>query len=271
VGERLRSEIRAFTLLAWTWVRVSMSYRTSFVLLTVGQFVITGLDFVAILILFSNVDTLGGFDLPQIAFLYAGSALALGVADLVVGNVERLGRHIRLGSFDAMLLRPVSAFTQVCADQFALRRLGRISQGVFVLVWSVQALDLDWTPARVAMVPYLVVCGATIFVSLFTLGAVLQFWTTDASEVANAFTYGGSTLAQYPLTIYPAEAVRTLTFVVPIAFVNWYPSLYILDMPDPLGLPGAMRFAAPVAALALGLLAAAGWRTGLRHYRSTGS
>ena len=89
--------------------------------------------------------------------------------------------------------------------------------------------------------------------------------------MANAFTYGGNTFAQFPLTIYPAELVKALTFLIPVAFVNWYPSLFILDRPDPFGLPEAFQFAAPVAALVLGLLAAAAWRTGVRRYRSTGS
>jgi len=262
---------RAYLLIARMWIRVSMSYRTSFVVLTLGQLAITGLDFVAIMIMFTNVDTLGGFGLAEIAFLYAGSGICLGLADLVLGNIERLGRRIRMGTFDAMMLRPVPLFAQSCADEFALRRLGRITQAVVVLVWSLTVLDVEWTPAKVMMLPYLVAFGTLIFLAVFTLGAAFQFWTQDASEVANAFTYGGNTVTQYPLTIYPAEAIKALTFIVPVAFVNWYPSLYVLDREDPLGLPQAMQFAAPVAALLLGTLAALAWRTGVRRYRSTGS
>jgi ABC-2 type transport system permease protein len=271
VVSRVLWGVRAYVLLAWMWIRVSMSYRTSFVMLTAGQFLITGLDFVAIVIMFANVDALGGFGLGEIAFLYGGSSLCLGLADLVLGNIERLGNRIRMGTFDAMMVRPVPLFAQSCADEFSLRRVGRISQAVFVLAWSVVVLDIEWTPARVAMVPYLVVFGTVIFLATFTLGAAFQFWTSDASEAANAFTYGGNTLTQYPLTIYPTEAVKALTFIVPIAFVNWYPSLFILDRPDPLGLPGVIRFAAPVVAVVLTLLAALTWRTGVRRYRSTGS
>jgi ABC-2 type transport system permease protein len=262
---------QAYFVLAWMWIRVSMSYRTSFVILTFGQFVITGLDFVAIMIIFANVDRLGGFGLAEIAFLYGGSSICLGLADLILGNIERLGNRIRMGTFDAMMVRPVPLFAQSCADEFALRRLGRVTQAVIVLVWSILALDIDWSPARVLMVPYLVACGTLIFLAIFILGAAFQFWTADASEVANAFTYGGNTLTQYPLTIYPTEAVKALTFIVPVAFVNWYPSLFILDRPDPLGLPAAMQFAAPLAALVLCLLAALAWRTGVRRYQSTGS
>jgi ABC-2 type transport system permease protein len=116
-----------------------------------------------------------------------------------------------------------------------------------------------------------VVCGTAIFVGLFVLGAAFQFVSSDASEVANAFTYGGNAMTQYPLTIYPTEVVKALTFLVPVAFVNWYPALFILDVPDPLGLPDWLRFAAPVAAVVVCSLAALGWRAGVRRYRSTGS
>lgn len=262
---------RAYLMLAAMWVRVALSYRASFAVLALGQFLITGLDFLAILVLFSTVDSLGGFSLAEVAFLYAGSGLCLGLADLLLGNIERLGARIRSGTLDAMMVRPVPLFAQVCADEFALRRLGRVAQAAVVLVWALAAVEVDWTPGRAAAVPYLVLTGTLIFTALFTLGAAFQFWTTDGSEAANAFTYGGNTLTQYPLTIYPAEVVKALTFVVPLAFVNWYPSLYVLGRADPLGLPDALRLAGPVAAAVLAAAAALTWRAGVRRYRSTGS
>ena len=270
-GTRSGDDLRAFTILAAMWIRVSWTYRTSFLVMTAASLVITGIDFVAILVMFSNVDALGGFGLGQIAFLYGATALCLGIGDLVVGNVERLGRHVRLGTFDAMMVRPVGVFAQVCANEFALRRLGRIAQGAAVLGWSLTVVDITWDPARVAMLGSMVACGTAIFVGLFVLGAAFQFVSSDASEVANAFTYGGNTMTQYPLTIYPTEVVKALTFLVPVAFVNWYPALFILDVPDPFGLPGWLRFAAPVAAVVVCSLAALAWRAGVRRYRSTGS
>lgn len=263
--------VRAYGILAAAWIRVSMTYRASFAMLTLGQLLITLLDFVAIVIMFASVDALGGFGLAEIAFLYGASGLSLGLADLVLGNIERLGTKIRLGTLDAMMVRPVPLFAQVCADEFALRRLGRISQALGVLVVSLAVVDVDWSPARAAMVVVMLAAGTAIFLALFTLGATFQFWTTDGSEAANAFTYGGNTITQYPLTIYPAELVKALTFVVPVAMVNWYPALYVLGRDDPFGLPAALQFSSPVAAAALGLLAALAWRTGVRRYRSTGS
>jgi ABC-2 type transport system permease protein len=271
VADRLGWALRSFGSLAGMWVRVSWSYRTSFVIMTLASLVLTGIDFVAILVMFANLDVLGGFSLGEVAFLYGTTAVCLGVADLMIGNVERLGRRIRMGTFDAMMVRPVPVFVQVCADEFALRRLGRVAQGALAFGWSLTLVHIAWTPARLAVLVSLLVCGTVIFAALFVLGAAFQFVSTDGSEAANAFTYGGHTLTQYPLTIYPAEAVKALTFIVPIAFVNWYPALFILDRPDPIGLPDALSLASPVAAVVLCLVAALAWRAGVRRYRSTGS
>ena len=41
-----------------------------------------------------------------------------------------------------------------------------------------------------------------------------------------------------------------MIFVIPIAFVAYFPSLYLLDKDDPLGLPAALQFASPVVAVA---------------------
>jgi ABC-2 type transport system permease protein len=263
--------LRAYGWIVAMWIRSTMVYRASFLMLTVGQFVITALDFVAIFIMFAHTRELGGFTLPEVAFLYGTSSFALGMADLLIGSTERLGRRIRMGTLDVILVRPVPAFIQVAADEFALRRLGRITQASGVLVWSLFALDLDWTWDRVLLMPVMLLSGSVIFGAIFVLGASFQFAASDAAEVTNAFTYGGTFLTQYPPTIFAKELVRAATFVIPLAFVNWFPALHILGHADPLGLPKAFQFGSPVAALAIALVAGLAWRAGIRSYRSTGS
>ncbi len=263
--------VRAYLLLAGMWVRATMTYRASFAMMTLSQFLVTFIDFAAILVMFSHVDSLGGFDLAEMALLYAASSLALGLADLLVGNCERLGRDVRSGSFDVMLIRPVPALVQVATNAFSLRRLGRIAQSAVVLGWSLGTLHIDWSPARVAMLLLSGVCGVLIFSAVFVLGGAFQFWAQDSAEVANAFTYGGNYLTQYPLSIYPGDVVKAVTFIVPVAFVNWYPLLYVLGRSVPGAMPDVLRFAAPVVAVVMCAVALLVWRRGLRRYQSTGS
>lgn len=260
---------RQYGHIAGMWVRSSLAYPASFWMMSAGGFLITALDFVGIWLMFHTIDSLGGFTLSQVALLYGATGLGIGVADLLIGSVERIGTMVRTGSLDVMLTRPVPVLVQVCADGFQLRRVSRILQALVVFGWA--AWWVDWTPARSLVAGQMVVSSSVIFFCLFVLFSCVQFWLGDSSEFANAFTYGGNTLTQYPLTVFPKELVLSLTFVLPIAFVNWYPCLFLLGLPDPFGLPDWLQLCSPVAAVLLLGLTGLAWRSGLRHYTSTGS
>ncbi len=268
---RLGEGLRAYRLIAGMWIRSTTAYRTSFALTVVGNLLITVLDFVGILLMFSQVDTLGGWTLPEVALLYGLVATAFGLADLLLGSMDALGARIRDGSFDTLLVRPVPVLAQVGADRFALRRLGRITQGTLVLCWALLTVEVSWTAAKVLLVPVAVVSGAVIFGAVFVGGAAFQIVAQDAAEVQNAFTYGGSTLLQYPPTVFGTELVRGVTYMLPLAFVNWVPAAYVLGRPYPLGLPEGAAFAPPLVAAGFAVVAGLVWRSGLRAYRSTGS
>ncbi|MGW0393927.1 ABC transporter permease [Streptomyces sp. NPDC003042] len=263
--------LRGYGLIVGMWIRSTMTYRTSFFLSTFGNAAITLLDFVAIYVMFSHVDVLGGFALPEIALLYGSCSASLGLADLLLGNTDRIGARIRDGSLDTMLVRPVPVLAQVAADRFALRRLGRVAQGLGVLGWAVSALEVEWTAGKVLLVPVMILAGAGIFGAVMVAGAAFQFLAGDAAEVQNSFTYGGCTMLQYPPTVFAKDLLRGVTFIVPLAFVNWLPALYVLGRPDPLGLPGWVAFVSPLVAFVVFLPASLAWRAGVRSYRSTGS
>nr|WP_157164984.1 ABC transporter permease [Streptomyces typhae] len=263
--------LRAYRMISAMWIRSTMAYRASFAMTTFGNFAATVLDFVAILLMFSQVDALGGYGLAEVAFLYGAASTAFGLADLAIGSMDRLGRRVRDGTLDTLLVRPAPVLAQVAADRFALRRLGRVTQGLLILGYALFAVDIAWTPLKVLMIPLMVVSGAAIFAAVFVAGAAFQFVAQDASEVQNAFTYGGNTLLQYPPTVFGKDMVRGATFLVPIAFVNWLPGLYVLGRPYPLALPTWAAFTPPLVAVACCALAGLAWRAGLRSYRSTGS
>ncbi|BFP55001.1 ABC transporter permease [Streptomyces sp. ID03-2B] len=268
---RLLEGVRAYGLIMAMWVRSTMAYRASFAMTTFGNLAVTAFDFVTILLMFSHVDALGGYTLAEIALLYGVSATAFGLSDLLLGSMDRVGRRVRDGTLDTLLVRPVPVLAQVAADRFALRRLGRITQGLLVLGYALLSLDIAWTPLKVLMLPMMVVSGAAIFGAIFVMGAAFQFVAQDASEVQNSFTYGGTTLLQYPPTIFAKDLVRGVTFVVPLAFVSWLPALYVLGRDYPVDLPRWVAFLPPLVAAACWVLAGLAWRAGLRAYRSTGS
>jgi ABC-2 type transport system permease protein len=189
----------------------------------------------------------------------------------VIGHLDLLPKMIREGEFDLILIRPLGSLFQVVAADFSLRRLGKAFQGTVVLVVALAHLEVDWSAGRIAILGLAIVAGAVIYAGIWVAFSTITFWLIDSQEVANAFSYGGNFVAQYPVNVFGPWLRRLVLFVVPIAFVSYFPALYVLDKEDELGLPRALRFASPVVAAATLVVAGLVWRTAVRHYRSVGA
>ena len=264
-------QIGLYWRLAGANARSEMQYRTSFVLRVLGSFLLTITDFAGVAVVLSRVPHLAGWTLAEVGLLYGMSSISFSLAEMLAGSLDFFDETIRLGTFDQLLVRPMGLLFQSATHGFSLRRLGRVAQGVVVIVVMQRALEVSWTWDKLLVFAMAVVSGIVIFFSIFVMGAVFCFWTVQGREATNVFTYGGDFTASYPLDVYRGWLRRFVTFVVPIAFVNYYPVLYVLERPDPLGLPTWSRLLSPVVAVVLGLLAWRVWGFGVRHYQSTGT
>ncbi len=252
-------------------LRGDFQYRTSFLLVLGGQVLVTTAEVAGIAVIFGQVDSLAGWTFVEVALLYGLSSLAFGLADLFASQAGLAARHIKAGTFDQFLIRPLGTLLQLSAMEFALRRLGRCVPPTVVLVIALPRLGIDWTFLDVLLVPVALTSGAAIYGAIWVLTSSVAFWTIETQEIANTFTYGGSTLSAYPIDLFAGALRRIVVFVVPLAFVAYLPASELLDKPLPFGLPPGTGWAAPVVAAVLVAAAAALWRLAIRHYRSTGS
>lgn len=267
----LRELAHIYRVIAGARIRADWQYRGPFVAYTITQGLVTFIDFLQIALIFGQVRQLQGWSVSEVAFLYGTSGVAFYLGDVFISQVERAPQRIRMGTFDSILIRPLGALFQLCADDFAFRRLGKLVQATGILVYAMVALDVAWSPPKVLALVIMLLAGTAIFCAVWVTSASLSFWMVDAGELMNSFTYGSSFATQYPLHLMGRWLRHFLTFVVPAAFVNYFPSLYILDKVDPFGSPGWVRFVSPLVAIVLVVVARAAWTNAVRHYRSTGS
>jgi len=263
--------LRTYALLVRAHIRSQLQYRTSLALELLATFMLTFLDFVAILVIFGQVSALEGWTVSEVALLYGIACIAFALTDLVVGHLDFLSQMIRDGSFDQVLTRPLPSLLQVVASDFSVRRVAKGLQGAVVLAVALAHVDIHWTAGRIVMLPVAVVAGAVIYGAVWVGLATIAFVIVDAIEFVNAFTYGGNFFSQYPLDIFSLWLRHLFVFVLPVGFVAYFPALYLLDRPDELGLPEAFRFVSPLVAVVAVAAAWVLWGSAVRRYRSVGS
>jgi ABC-2 type transport system permease protein len=169
------------------------------------------------------------------------------------------------------LLRPPPAMAQICLSEFALRRVGKVATSLAVLGYVLTTAEISWTPLRMAVLLITPLTGLVLFGAMWVAATSTTFWLVEGDELPNAVTYGSWMFTSYPVSVFSGWLLRLMAFVVPGAFVAYYPALAILGKADPLGLPAVLQYSAPPVALLAAAIAALIWRAGLRHYVGTGS
>lgn len=252
-------------------LRGQMQYRTSFVLQTIGHFLVTAIEFIAIWVLFDRFDRLNDWSLAEVAVFYGFINVSFAFADAFARGFDLFGGMVKSGEFDRILLRPRSTVLQLAGQELTLRRMGRLIQGAAVLAWGCHALELTLTMERVGLAVLVVSGNIALFSGLVVVQATMAFWTVETLELMNSFTYGGVHAAQYPMSIYGKWLRRFFTFIVPLAATSYFPIVAFLNRPDPLGTPTWLAWITPLAGFAFLAASLGFWQVGVRHYTSTGS
>lgn len=268
---RVLEPLRLYARYLGVSIRAQMQYRASFAMNALGQFAITGIEFLGVWALFDRFGALERWTLPEVALFYGVVNVGFAIADGLSSGFDQFATFVRNGAFDRVLLRPRGAVLQLAGVELALRRVGRLAQGLLILCWAAVALDVSWTPATFSLLVFSIVGGACLFFGLFVVQATICFFTIESLELMNTMTYGGVETAQYPLSIYAKWFRRFFTFIVPLACVCYFPMLAIVGRPDPLGTPFWFQCASPAIGVLFLLGALAAFRAGIRRYTSTGS
>lgn len=245
-----------------------MQYRTSFWLLTSGQFLIPLSIFAGLYFLFERFGQIKGWDFFEVALCFAIIHMAFAISECFARGFDSFSNLVVKGDFDRLLLRPRSTFLQVLGSNFEFTRFGRLLQSVLVLGWALGNISTEWTLLKGLTLVLMITSGVFIFTGIFMLAATLSFWTIQGLEVANIFTDGGREMAQYPLNIYHKWVTRFFTYVIPFGCVNYLPLLYILDKTTGNDLLYSLS---PIAGMLFILPCLLVWNIGVKHYRSTGS
>jgi ABC-2 type transport system permease protein len=127
-------------------------------------------------------------------------------------------------------------------------------------------LSLVWSPYNILLILIFVAGGFLILFAIILAAACLAFWTTRVHSFLNIIT-NFSRFTEYPIEIYHPAIIFLLTFILPFAFVNYYPTQIFIGK----GMHIEWAFYTPVVGIILFIIAYAIWKVGLKSYTSTGS
>ena len=246
-------------------VKTEMAYRASFFLSCVGRLLTTVNVLLGLIFLMDRFETVGGYTLPEILLGYGVILTGFSMAECFTRGFDAFAKVLREAAFDRILVRPRSIIFQVICQDIRLASVTSILQGVAMLVYAAVQSDIVWTAGKALVLFSMVFCAFWLFSGLFLVYAALCFVTLEGLEVMNIFTDGVREYSKYPFHIYGKGVLMLLTFVVPMALVQYWPMLYLM------GRGPAWYGCLPLVSLIFLIPCYALWRAGVRRYCSTGS
>ena len=262
----IRRYARLYRLLAAQYLKARMSYRADFFVSLVFMLLWFLPSFFSVVVIFSNIPSLAGWSLEELVFVYGFYMLAMVPNGLFFQNVWQLPRQVRSGGFIKYYFRPLNMLFYYMSEIIDLESLNAIPVGVGLMVWASIRLGLVWTVERIAGTLVLLTSASLVVCALMVASASTAFWLTNAHSLLNLASRFREN-ARYPMTIFNGAFRFAFSVLVPVGFIAFYPSQWILR-PDEAGL---LPWLTPVAGVASFSLACLVWARGARRWTGTGT
>ena len=247
-------------------IKSQIEYKASFIINSISQLFVFFSYYFMILALFNKFNNIKGFTLYEILLCFSIIHLGFAFNETFFRGIDRFEDYIIDGSLDRFLVRPRGILFQALSAQIDLIKSLKIIQAIIILIISLINLDIVWNISKVIVLILCILSSILIFFGIFILTASYCFVTVQGLEVKNLFTDGGKHMAQYPIGIYRKGIVFIFTFIIPYAFINYYPLLYFLDKSN-----NTLYMFSPLLVLIFLVPCLLSFKIGLKHYSSTGS
>jgi ABC-2 type transport system permease protein len=216
--------------------------------------------------LFARFDAVGGFSYEEVLLCFAVMITSFSLGELFGRGFDRFPQLLGNGAFDRFLVRPRNIIFQVLTSRMDFSRLGRLAQAVLIFAYVIPRAEIDWTPARILTLILMIICGSLVFFALFILYAAISFFTIEGLEIMHILTDGAREHGRLPFSVYGDGVLKFLTYVIPLALIQYYPLLYLIGREE-----NFFYVLTPLISLIFLLPCYGFFRFGLRKYKSTGS
>lgn len=266
----IRHNVSSYVRMSLAQARSQMQYRFNFITQIFSMVLTYGGQFISLYWLTQRFQTIDGWRLEEIVLLYALAILAWGFAVSFFFSLSGFEDQIRQGTFDRALLRPINPLLTVLGSQSPVAGLGQFVFAIAAFLFAIKKAQVQLTVGKLAYLLLTALGGGLILGAALICVAAIAFWTTRTYTFYWSLVFPARQLINYPVSIFHRGLQFVLTFVVPFAFINYFPAHVLLDRTDQLAFP-VLAWATPVVGV-ITIAAAYGlWNFGTRSYSSTGS
>jgi ABC-2 type transport system permease protein len=248
-----------------------LEYRANFIMWFFFTIFYHGTALAALWVTLHTFPSIDGWDFRETAFMYGLWMLGHALHNTLFFTVGDVPTFVREGRFDRFLVRPLDPLFQ------ALTVPQQISPDELILAIAFFCVASAFAGVHVGLlfvlyVPLVAIGGALIDFGITLAIATASFWVIRIDALRWIIMSLEQDFSRYPIGIYQRGVRVALAFVLPFAFMNYFPATFLLHKSETgLNLNPAVGLLTPLVGIVCAAVSYAFWRFGLDRYQGTGS
>lgn len=209
-------------------IRSLAQYRADFLMMIFFTLLSQGCALAMVGMIYSNIPAVGGWTMWEILMLYGFLLFSEGSVNFFFQGAWKIANMIRESELDRFLVRPLPAGLQILTAKIDFEGLNKMAIASALLILSVRHCETAFCPLKYMLMAVFVVQACLIRLCMVWTASCASFWMENGRNSLNFFVISLGELAKYPLVIYPPVLKGIFGYLIPYAFVSYYPAGFLL-------------------------------------------
>ena len=208
-------------------VNQAAAYRINFLLTSLITLFSNILFPLVTIMVYRTGSSFPGWNIYEVLVLQSIFTMAEGVAGILTGGVLWTTMyHIKEGSLDVVLLKPVNTLFFLASSTLEPENIGLLAGGG--ILYAVSAAHVSGiTVLSVIESAILFIAGVAVLAGISFLMAAVSFKWVGNSRMPEIFD-SIKNFGKYPLSIFPRLIRVLVTVGIPVAMIGYYPAVVLL-------------------------------------------
>jgi ABC-2 type transport system permease protein len=248
------------------YMKTKLAYRADLYMEILSDLLFQGMNLFFILVVFLHTKSLGGWSEAQIMFIYGYFMIPYGIFNCFFNMWGFAERYIVKGEMDRVLTRPAHNLVQLILENMDPPSLVGSVAGAIIMGFAWAQLGLPVHLLDIVIFALFVLGSVLIYAGVYMVLTAIGFYV-DAPTGILPLVWNLQNYGRYPVKIYNKILQVILTWILPFAFVGFYPAAYFLDAAN----WQKMAFLTPLVGIVFFTFALLFWNVGVKRYRGAGS
>ena len=226
----LNKYIKVYLIFFYTSLASELEYKTNVII----DFITSILSLIGSIFLlsifFQVTDNIGGWKFEQALIIQGIYTILNGITNTWFNpNLSEIVKHIREGTLDFVLLKPIDSQFIISLKKIAPSGLLEIILGAALLFYCIRINQININLGFIVLSIATLLCSIAILYSLWFLISTTTIWfvkTWNATEVLRSFLYIG----RFPINSFSFSLRIFFSIFIPIAFITTIPSEVFLGL-----------------------------------------